>query len=278
MRVTIPTFATKAETFAYLRTNEKSLIKQKTSLPIKSDIYDFGCLPINEKQTVKEDGTALNPNEIEVNSIANLSGWCDSYMDVMIKDSWKNTITSKAIVYHLKNHRYSTDDIVGKDPELYSKMFDVSYFGIESDVVKAQALMMRSIVSKEYDEKTFYLYKDNQIKQHSIGLRYVIIKLCYDSEMEDDKQYKENWDKYYPQVINKDLVDKYGYFFAVVEAKILENSCVLFGANENTGVYSTSEKEEEIEPTQPVDETVVEVEPSDDTQNDEQKSYYSQLI
>ena len=269
MRVTIPQFATKAETFAYLRTNEKSLIKQKTSLPIKSDIYDFGCLPINEKQTVKEDGTALNPNEIEVNAIANLSGWCDSYMDVMIKDSWKNTINSKSIVYHLKNHRYSTDDIVGKDPELYSKMFDVSYFGIESDVVKAQALMMRSIVSKEYDEKTFYLYKDNQIKQHSIGLRYVIIKLCYDSEMEDDKQYKENWDKYYPQVINKDLVDKYGYFFAVVEAKILENSCVLFGANENTGVYSSSAKEEEIEPTQPVDETVVEVEPSDDTQKEE---------
>jgi hypothetical protein len=190
-------------------------------------------------------------------------------MDVMIKDSWKNTINSKSIVYHLKNHRYSTDDIVGKDPELYSKMFDVSYFGIESDVVKTQALMMRSIVSKEYDEKTFYLYKDNQIKQHSIGLRYVIIKLCYDSEMEDDKQYKENWDKYYPQVINKDLVDKYGYFFAVVEAKILENSCVLFGANENTGVYSTSAKEEEIEPTQPVDETVVEVEPSDDTQKEE---------
>jgi hypothetical protein len=87
--------------------------------------------------------------------------------------------------------------------------------------------------------------------------------------MEDDKQYKENWDKYYPQVINKDLVDKYGYFFAVVEAKILENSCVLFGANENTGVYSTSAKEEEIEPTQPVDETVVEVEPSDDTQKEE---------
>lgn len=267
MRVRIPEFKTKSEAFVYLRQNEKSLIKQKTSMPIKSDLFDWGCLPVNEKQTIKEDGTTLLPGEIEVNAIANLSGWCDSYMDVMIKDSWKNTITSKSIVYHLKNHRYCTDDIVGKNPELYAKMFDVSYFGIESDVQKAQALMMRSIVSKEYDNKTYLLYKDNQIKQHSIGLRYIIIKLCLDSNVEEDKQYKENWDKYYSSVINKDIVDKYGYFFAVVEAKILENSCVLFGANENTGVYSTSESKE----IQSDDESIEKTEPSEDTQQEVKK-------
>ena len=238
-------------------------------MPIKSDLFDWGCLPVNEKQTLKEDGTALMPNEIEVNAIANLSGWCDSYMDVMIKDSWKKTIQDKSIVYHLKNHRYSTDDIVGKNPELYTKNFDVSYFGITSDVSKAQALMMRSIVSKEYDEKTYFLYRDNQIKQHSIGLRYIQIKLCIDSDIEDDKVYKENWDKYYSSVINKDLVDKYGYFFAVVEAKILENSCVLFGANENTGVYSTSENKD----TQPVDETVEEIDEPDTSTQPEQKKF-----
>jgi hypothetical protein len=255
MRVIIPEFKTKAEAFFYLKSNEKSLIKQKTSLPIKSDIYEYGCLPVNKGQVVKEDGSILNPNEIEVNAIANLSGWCDSYFDVMIKDSWKKTIIDKAIVYHLKNHKYSTDDIVGKDPELYTKLFDLAYFGIESDVTKAQALMMRSIVTKEYDEKTFYLYRDNQIKQHSIGLRYIIIKLCLDSPEDEDKTYKENWDKYYPQVINKAKVDGRGYFWAVVEAKILENSCVLFGANENTGTYSTSSKEEEIEEIEAVEDT-----------------------
>lgn len=267
MRVVIPDHATKAELFKYLRDNEKQIIKQKCSMPIKSDIFDWGCLPVNEKQTVKEDGTALGANEIEVNAIANLSGWCDTYMDVMIKDCWKKTIQDKAIVYHLKNHKYSTDDIVGKDPELYTKMFDVSYFGLTSDVQKAQALMMRSIVSEAYDKKTYQLYRDNQIKQHSIGLRYIQIKLCLNSNVEEDKVYKESWDKYYPQVINKDLVDAKGYFFAVIEAKILENSCVLFGANQNTGVYSTSSKETEA--VENVD-TSEKIEPSnDDTQNDQ---------
>lgn len=273
MRVQIPEFKTKSELFAHLRDNADKIIKQKKSLPIKSDIFDWACLPVNEKQTIKEDGTALNPNEIEVNHIANLSGWCDSYMDVMIKDSWKNTITQKAIVYHLKNHNYETDNIVGKDPELYTKVFPMSYFGIESDVEKAQALMMRSIVSKEYDEKTYILYRDGQIKQHSIGLRYIQIKLCMNSELEEDKAYKDNWDKYYPDVINKSKVDNYGYFWAVVEAKIYESSCVLFGANENTPVYSTAEKNEV---------PVVETEPKADppvngSQTQEKKSYY-QLI
>lgn len=247
MRVTIPIHSTKAETFAYLRSNIKHIIMQKKSLPIKSDILEWGCLPVNQKSTIKEDGSLLGPDEIEVNAIANLSGWCDSYMDVMIKDNWNKTITDKSIVYHLKNHTddsgcYSTDSIVGKNPELYTKNFDLSYFGLISDVKKAQALMMRSVVPKNYDAKTYQLYVDQQIKQHSIGLRYIQIVLCLDSDLEEDVQYKKNWDKYYPGVINKDLVDTYHYFFAVIESQILENSCVLFGANKNTGVFSTSEK------------------------------------
>jgi hypothetical protein len=242
MRVALPKFATKNDAFAYLRSNEKQIISQKKSMPIKSDVFDWGCLPVNEKQTVKEDGTPMAEGEIEVNAIANLSGWCDSYMDVMIKDNWNKTIADKSIVYHLKDHDYETGSIVGKNPELYTKNFNLEYFGITSDVQKAQALMMRSIVPKEYDKKTYLLYKDNQIKQHSIGLRYVQIVLCLDSALEEDKDYKKNWDKYYSNVINKDVVDVYGYFFAVIESRILENSCVLFGANVNTGVFSTSSK------------------------------------
>jgi hypothetical protein len=198
-------------------------------------------LPVDSKKTIKDDGAEMEMDEIEVNNIANLSGWADSYMDVCIKDCWNKTIKDKSIVYHLKNHDYSTDDIVGKDAELYTKMFALSYFGIQSDIEKAQALMMRSIVPKEYDKKTYYLYRDNQIKQHSIGYWIYQMKLCIDSELEEDAQYKQNWDKYYPTVINKDKVDKYGYFWALTEIRILENSCVLFGANEHTGNYSTSE-------------------------------------
>ena len=258
MRVELPNFSTKAEAHSYLRDNVDKLIKQKKSLPVKSDIYNWGCLPVNKDLKVKNDGSMMPEGEIEVNTVANLSGWCDSYFDVTIQDCWKKGITEKSLVYHLKNHDYSTDDIVGKDAELYTKQFDLAYFGINSDVKKAQALMMRSLVTKEYDKKTYLLYRDNQIKQHSIGYYIIQMKLCLDSELEEDEQYKKNWDKYYPIVINKDLVDKYGFFWALTEIKILENSCVLFGANSHTPTYSTTEKA--------ADEAPETKEPSNDTQ------------
>lgn len=271
MRVKIPAFADKTATFAYLRKNVSTIIAQKKSLPIKSDIFDWGCLPVNKKDRVKSDGTMLGADEIQVDAIANLSGWCDSYMDVMIKDNWNKTIADKSIVYHLKNHDYSTDSIVGKNPELYTKMFPMEYFGITSDVTKAQALMMKSIVPKDYDKKTYLLYKDEQVKQHSIGLRYIQIVLCLDSDIEEDATYKKNWDKYYSIVINKELVDTYHYFFAVIESQILENSCVLFGANKNTGVYATSKADDES-PDDP-DEIPDDEPPADDAAKESNKYY-----
>jgi len=67
MRVAIPKFATKSEAAFYLRTNIKTIVQQKKSMPIKSDVLEWGCLPVNEKQLLKEDGSALGVDEIEVN-------------------------------------------------------------------------------------------------------------------------------------------------------------------------------------------------------------------
>ena len=249
-RPVLPEFSSKAELYFYLRSNVKSLIAQKKAFPIVSEDFEFGYsvredfVPVATKKTGKASDNT--DNEIAVDVIGNLSGWCDSYRDVMIKDNWNKSISDNGasgqkLVYHLKNHEYSTDAIIGKDSELYTKDIELSRFNIKTDIKKAQALMMGSIVCREYDSKCFMLYRDGQIKQHSIGLQYMKMYLCMNSEEAEDAMYKENWEKYYPQVINKELVDKGGYFWAVTEAKILEVSAVLFGANELTPVESTNQ-------------------------------------
>lgn len=246
-RPSIPEFATKAEVFEYLRKNATKIIAEKKAFPVMSDNYDFGytikddVVPGNtaQKAAGSPQGPELKDGELAVDIFANVSGWADSYTDVMIKDNWNKSIndvgaSGEKIMYHLKNHNYSTDSIIAKDASLYSKMVDLSRFNIKTDIKKAQALMMSSTVVAEYDKKCFLLYRDGQVKQHSIGLQYIKLYLCLDSEEPKDAQYKENWDKYYPQVINKDRIDSKGYFWAVVEAKILEVSVVLYGANELT--------------------------------------------
>lgn len=246
MKNLIPEFQTKKEAFAYLRTNKAKLIAQKKALPTTSDDLEFGYTKNEGSKTfgAKADGALLSTDgELPVDIIANMSGWCDSQMDVMLKDSWKKSISEvsasgQKIFYHLKNHSYEIDAILGKDPSMYAKDIDLSMFNITTDLKKAQGLIMASLVMKAYDEKAYNLYSDGQVKQHSIGLQYIQIVLCLDSTEEEDVAEKKNWDKYYPQVINKEKVDNYGYFWAVIEAKILEVSAVLYGANILTPVLS----------------------------------------
>jgi hypothetical protein len=251
MKNLIPEFKSQDELFSFLRKNKSKLIAQKKALPITSDNLEFGYkkfIPAKEVgiKSQRKDDTTDNESEIQVEIIANMSGWCDSQMDVMIKDSWNKSIadvgaSGQKLIYHLKNHGGSTDDIIGRDPSLYTKDIDLSVFNFKSDVKKAQALIMSSIICEDYDGKTYNLYEDGQIKQHSIGLQYVQILLCLNSLNEDDATEKKNWDKYYPQVINKEDVDETNYFWAVIEAKIFEVSAVLFGANILTPVLSTSQ-------------------------------------
>ena len=265
MRVTLPEFNTQGELFKHLKENRKTIIAQKCSTPHNSDEFDFGALELraNSKEKIgtkvtksivqKED---LMDDEIGVDVITNMAGWCDSYMDVLIPDCWQKTITEKGasnkqLIYHLKNHGsrwdgYRTDDIIGSNVQMSSKWIDLSQFNIESDLSQGQALIGSSIVKKKYDTKCFHLYSDDEIKQHSIGLRYIKIFLCMNSTEEEHTYEKENWDKYYKYVINKDKVDSRGYFWAVTEIKLLEYSAVLYGANELTTVVGTSKSDEPL--------------------------------
>lgn len=282
MRVSIPKVGDQKELFSFLKENRKELISQKCSTPVKSDVFDYGCIELraNDKSkigssvsktvNVKED---LNDDEIQVDAITNMAGWCDSYMDVLIPNCWDKTIkekgaSNKQLIYHLKNHKYSTDDIIGGNVKMSSKYIDLDVFNIDSDLTQGQALIGSSTVKRKYDSKCFYLYSDDEIKQHSIGLRYLKIALCMNSDDEEYQYEKENWDKFYPYVINKNKVDGRGFFWAVTEIKLLEYSAVLYGANELTTVQGTSKDE-------PLKSTLNE--PSKDTQGLDYKFLISEL-
>jgi hypothetical protein len=82
----------------------------------------------------------------------------------------------------------------------------------------------------------FNLYKKGRVLNHSVGMRYVKMFLCIDSNEAYYSSEKSNWDKYYPQVVNKEVADEKGYFWAVTEAKVIEGSAVVKGSNEFTPV------------------------------------------
>lgn len=258
MRIKTPSFDTKKELFEHLVQNKKALIKQKKSLPIKSDGFsgDFKTVTKSNVIDVTKNGE-IKAGELLVNVVANMANWFDSHQDVMLPNSWNKSISEKAgLIYHLKDHQHETGGIVGDVQKMFNQQINLAEIGIVSDVKQSQALMMESIVKSKYDEKTFELYKNGQIKQHSIGLQYVQIDLAVNDPDFDD-EFKV-WNQYASQVINKQDVEEYGYFWAIKEAKIFENSAVLFGSNSATPTISIEESkagEDHLETNEPSNDT-----------------------
>lgn len=230
MRVTIPTFETKQELFVHLREKKDEIIKEKRALPIFSDV---SMLLAATKATANK---AEVSDRFSVKLIANLANWMDSHDDVMLPGSWLKSINEKGTsIPVLRDHEHSIGAKIGTTLAVYAEdivLADIGY--TEGDVKQAEGLIFEFEPKREYDEKLYLMYKNGEVTQHSIGLQYVKIDMAINEEGDSD-EYK-NWLKYFPQVINKEKAEQRGYFFAVKEAKIFENSAVLFGSNVMTPV------------------------------------------
>jgi hypothetical protein len=245
MRVKIPEFKSQKELFAYLIANKDEIIRDKKSLVIKSDTMSAGPITHdNEGMQVKamgNDGFQVKEGSLIVDVIANLSNFCDSYMDVMLPDSWAKSIKEKgANIPFLHDHKWDVMAKIAKTLAVYAMNVTMKELGIKSDVKEAQALIFKGELRPDINDKMYNFYRNGMVNQHSIGLQYMQIELAINDP--DEKEAYKVWNKYFSGIINKDYVEKKGYFWAVKEAKIYENSAVLYGANEMTPTLSTEEK------------------------------------
>jgi hypothetical protein len=103
-------------------------------------------------------------------------------------------------------------------------------------------------------------YSKGFVKNHSVGMSYVKMVLCANNPA--STQEFENWNKYLPEVANQETAIEKGYFWAVLEAKLIEGSAVVIGSNPVTptlennmkAVHTLSENEPTIEVTQKMNE------------------------
>jgi hypothetical protein len=124
-----------------------------------------------------------------------------------------------------------------------------------------EALIFNATISKQRNPYMFEQYAKGYVKEHSVGMRYVKLELAINSDNKWDVEEKEVWDKYYPEIANKEVADERGYFWAVTEAKIVEGSAVVKGSNYATPTISI----------EAVKDTPIITEPLKDTQKEEQQ-------
>jgi hypothetical protein len=188
---------------------------------------------------------------VPVKAVINTTNIIDSHMDCHIPGLWKKTLSESTLLYWLQEHemefKYIIADSIADGLKASSEMLTWSDIGYQYKG-QTEALIFSANISKSRNEFMFNQYLKGYVHNHSVGMRYVKLYLCLDSEQPEHAAEKENWNKYYPEVVNKEVADEYGYFWAVTEAKVIEGSAVVKGSNQATPTLEVGQAKH-IEPS-----------------------------
>jgi hypothetical protein len=263
------------ELLKFLVANKEALAAKKKSIIKECDPVSY-CpqFYVGKDGSLKAAGAADIPEDatkLKVKVVANAANWCDSQMDVLIPGSAKRTIKNKkGLIPHLKDHGRSVESHVGDVQDIYLQDVKLSELGLDT-TGSTECIIMESLVRQDYNKIVFTHYKSGKINQHSIGLRYVTLELAV-NDKDSEKEY-DFWKKYIDQVINKEVCEKMGFFWVVKEIELMENSCVLFGANILTPTLSAS-KADPVLDTQAIDPSLVTTQPKFDMMKAIQESKF----
>ena len=232
-KIEIPEFGSKKELFKFLIENKSILIAQKKAAVKFADGFMYSNPVIQIKDQAHKAGAidVNEVNEIKVKAIVNTTNWMDSHMDVHLPGLWNKSLQENKFIMHVQEHKsYEFDKIIaeGEDLKAYTKSYTWKELGFNLEG-KTEGLTFDSTVKKERNPYMFNQYAKGYVKNHSVGMRYVKVVMGINDE--DYPEHKEIWDKYYPEIINKDAADTRGYFFAVKEAQVIEGSAVPMGSN-----------------------------------------------
>ena len=223
--------------FKYLKENEKDLIKTKRSSEITSDVCYYP--PIQTKGSVFKGDETQDTGVIHVKVVANTANWIDSQMDMLLPGSWDKSVNErKRMIPHLHDHERSIAAKVGEVTDIYGQELTYGELGIKG-IGYTKALVFETDIMKAYNEKVYNMYKGGGVNQHSIGLRYIQLDLAMNDQ--NSPEALAEWNKYINQAINKQMAIDAGFFWVVKEFTLIENSAVLFGANEITPTLEVRE-------------------------------------
>ncbi len=241
----IPEFETKDELFKFLKDNNNTLQRQKKAEIKQADSVVFVSGMSNSAlEVTKAVGVSSSPDELKVKVVINTTNILDSHGDVHQVGIWNKSVKDNNGILFLQEHRLSFDKIIADGDELSVSVQTFSWkqlgFNFNGNT---EALVFDATIKRERNPEMFKQYANGWVKEHSVGMRYVQLVLCVNSEKEYYGAEKEAWDKYLPTVINKDLAEERGYFYAVKEAKVVEGSAVPKGSNYATPTLEVGKSE-----------------------------------
>lgn len=214
--------------FDFLVTNKAILIAEKKYDVKHSDAFKLSHFFVNTKGEVVKANPVSGGDTIQVSSVINTTNLMDSHKDVHIPGLWKKSLSENKTLYLLQEHSMTFKGIITDEVKAFTKQMTWKELGYNADGI-TEALIFSSNIHKARNEYMYNQYKAGYVKNHSVGMRYVNIEMAINDE--DYKQEFATWNKYIDQIVNKDEAEENGYFFPVLEAKVVEGSAVPIGSN-----------------------------------------------
>lgn len=251
-------FNTKEELFKALKENKDFIVNAKKSQIYKS--IEKGISLNVSQDSVKKMLSACKGVEIDENYyyfVVNSSRILDSHKDVHLDNNWEKTVKEQqGRVYLVFDHQLKRSEIVAmkEDIEMFTATIPFSFIG--KDYVGETYVLIYKVRKDKIvnDEAKEWLEKGYSFEA-SVRMQYMDIVFCLKSDAEEDKKERENYDKIYPIIANKEEFEQdeeLYYFWGVRQAKnVMESSLVMFGSNSATGQL----QENKIEPSKGTQET-----------------------
>lgn len=244
MEFKIPSFKTDKELLDFIVENKEDILYSKKQTYKKADGFSSNVV-IAKSFGVSKSAIQNKDDDIDAVLIINTTNLLDSHNDVHIKGLWDKSISENKKIKHLQEHQMSFDKIIADkdDLKVYTKEYTWKQLGYDAKG-KTEALVFESKIKKDRNPFMHKQYLENNVDNHSVGMRYMKLVLCINNE--DYGAEFEAWEKYAPSVANTADLERTKYFWAVTEAKAIEGSAVPIGSNPITPTYSSSVKEKTV--------------------------------
>lgn len=244
-KIEVPVGVPKAELFAFLMKNKDALIQQKKMIGKEGAGVPFSpplsCWGIGKAVL---ETPAKSADVLEVMAVMNTSNWLDTHLDVHIPGLWDKSLNENKMLMHLQEHDMRFEKIIADGKDLKATTDNLTWKELGYNFAgKTQALIFKSQVKKSRNPYMFDQYAQGYVKNHSVWMYYVKMVLCINEP--DSTSYGaeyEAYQKYVIQIVNREFAEEMGYFWAILEAKVIEGSAVPLGSNIVTPTLSVSEK------------------------------------
>lgn len=258
-------FASIKELHHFLKDNNEQIISEKKSTVFKSIDKGAGVFFVdfdNNTDEVTEKARGYGFKTENIYPVINSTQWLDSHFDVHIKGCYKKTVKEKqGKVYLIDTHLKGLSNILADKSDITLLVKDIDWGLLGKNIEGSTECLVFEIPKLKVRPDALQFMSKTPDLENSFAMRYINTAVAIKSNDPAFREENELFDEYIQNIVNPEMANKYGFFYAVKELAIMgEGSIcpVIGGSNSATRIIDISEPSDHSEPNKN--------EPSKDTQ------------